>query len=107
MILFASRYCIGPIVAQYWLGNGRPTRSFGCKKQMQASIEDFKTGWYGITLGLKKSEIDALIAGLIKLRDEELDHLHGRSDFKDSGGVGDIEFSMIPEDSKDNLVLAL
>jgi hypothetical protein len=54
---------------------------------MQASIEDFKTGWYGVTLGFKKSEIDVLVAGLVKLRDQETSHFHSRSEFNPKSEV--------------------
>ncbi|NJK92277.1 MAG: hypothetical protein HC904_10840 [Blastochloris sp.] len=74
---------------------------------MQTSIEDFKTGWYGIRLGLKRSEIDVLIAGLLKLRNEETCHFHGHSACENDGGIADIEFLLIPEDFKDNLILDL
>ncbi len=71
---------------------------------MQISIEDFKTGWYGITLGLKKSEIDSFIQNLIHLRDEKFEHFHGRSLFDETCGIADIEFHLAVEESKDNMV---
>ncbi len=72
---------------------------------MQVFIEDFKTGWHGVTLGLSKSEIDLLIQKLIHLRDEECEHFHGRNLFEESGGIADIEFHLADEESKDNMVL--
>ena len=57
---------------------------------MKADIEDFKTGWYGITLGLNDAEIDQLINTLVALKKEKT-HFHFRSEFKGEGGIGDIE----------------
>jgi len=75
-----------------------------CKKgeTMQANLEDFKTGWYGITLGIKPIEIDQLIAALQELKKEKT-HFHFRSDFDGLGGIGDIEFYFQTEDQKSNL----
>ena len=69
---------------------------------MHAKLEDFHTGWYGLTLGLKREEIDKLIAALIHLKKEK-DHFHFRSDFEQDGGVADIEFYFLPEDKNSNL----
>ena len=57
---------------------------------MQADLENFKTGWYGITLGINSEEIDKLIASLKHLKTSK-DHFHFRSEFKGEGGIGDIE----------------
>jgi hypothetical protein len=38
------------------------------KPPMQAGLEDFKTGWYGLTLGVKADEIEKLIAALQYLK---------------------------------------
>ncbi len=71
---------------------------------MQTSLDDFKTGWYGITLGLKASEIDSLIENLLLLRENKSGHFHARSDFKGTGGIGDIELHLVPEESPDDMV---
>lgn len=69
---------------------------------MQANLEDFKTGWYGLTLGLKSKDIDQLIATLRDLKKEKT-HFHFRSRFEGSGGVGDIEFYYQTDDQPNNL----
>ncbi|MEM7279924.1 MAG: hypothetical protein AAF385_17610 [Pseudomonadota bacterium] len=57
---------------------------------MKSNIEDFNTGWYGISLGLTESEIDDFIAVLQELKSEKT-HFHYRSDYEGNGGIGDIE----------------
>ncbi|MBI1423861.1 MAG: hypothetical protein GC149_10385 [Gammaproteobacteria bacterium] len=71
---------------------------------MQADLEDFKTGWYGLTLGLKSEEIDKLIAALNHLKTSK-DHFHFRSEFEGDGGVGDIEFYYQTQDLGSNLAI--
>jgi hypothetical protein len=73
---------------------------------MKVEIEDFKTGWYGINLGLKTSQIDDLIKGLESLKKTK-SHFHYRSDFSGEGGVGDIEFYWADDNEKDNMKLDL
>lgn len=36
---------------------------------MRVEIEDFKTGWFGLTVGMKKIEIDQLIDALNNLKE--------------------------------------
>jgi len=74
---------------------------------MNIDLEDFKTGWFGITVGIKTSEIDILIEGLTKLKGNEGQHFHARSDCSGNGGVADIEFYLEAEDTKDNATLDL
>ena len=69
---------------------------------MHANLVDFKTGWYGLTLGIGNEEIDKLIAALNHLK-EEKDHFHFRSSFEGEGGIGDIEFYFNPNESNLNL----
>lgn len=57
---------------------------------MFAHLEDFKTGWYGLSLGLAEDELDNLIAALETLKRTK-SHFHFRSDFDGAGGIGDIE----------------
>ena len=71
---------------------------------MRTSIESLQTDWYGVTLGLKESEIDSLIENLLLLRNKEAEHFHARSTFSGSGGIADIELYLISEDSDDNMV---
>ncbi len=71
---------------------------------MKSEIEDFKTGWFGISLGLNNNEIENLIAKLRELK-ENKDHFHYRSDFIGKEGIGDIEFYYTEEDIKNDLSL--
>ena len=72
---------------------------------MRAELEDRKNGWSGVQLGIHLSEIDALIASLIMIRDDPDQHFHLSSDYKASGGIGDIEVYVLPDGSPHNLFL--
>ncbi len=74
---------------------------------MHVTIENFKTGWYGISIGIKEAEIDRLIDGLRGLKKNKDEHFHARSDYDGDGGVGDIEFYVELENTKDNMELAV
>ncbi len=65
--------------------------------RVQAKLEDFGTGWFGLTLGLSDHDITALIERLTALRDSR-GHFHARSAFSGESGVGDIEFYWTEED---------
>jgi len=71
---------------------------------MKVEIEDFNTGWFGLVIGIKNSEIDQLINALKKMK-ESNGHFHLRSDYEGSGGVGDIEFYSQDEKEKNNMEL--
>ena len=71
---------------------------------MIVDLEDFKTGWYGITIGLNSDEISRLINRLNDLK-EHKNHFHFRSDVKGKGGVADIEFYVCDETKKANMKL--
>jgi hypothetical protein len=73
---------------------------------MRATIEDFKTGWFGITLGVKKSELDLLINRLQALKGDPTQHFHLSADFTGSGGVGDIEIFVDSEDAPNYLAVS-
>lgn len=72
---------------------------------MQAKIEDWKNGWSGIQLGIHRREIDALIQSLTMIRDDPEQHFHLSSDYKASGGLGDIEVFALPDGAPHNLFL--
>ncbi len=61
---------------------------------MKSSIEDFKTGWYGITIGVDISDIDKLIEYLQLLKQDDSYHFHAFSTAFDTDeeGVADIQF---------------
>jgi len=58
---------------------------------MEMTLEDFKTGWFGLQVGLTDAEIDKLLQHLSDLKKTK-GHFHIRSDMEGSGGVGDVEF---------------
>ena len=69
---------------------------------MKAEIEDFKTGWYGISIGLKSENIDTFIQALQKLKHTK-SHFHLRGDYEGVGGIGDIEIYWEQESDADNM----
>ena len=69
---------------------------------MHAELEDFKTGWFGLRVGLTEGDISALINKLSELRRSK-SHFHARSDFSGQGGVGDIEFYWADDTSTQEL----
>jgi len=71
---------------------------------MKADIEDFKTGWYGVTLGVNSEDIDDLISALKQLK-ESRSHFHFRSNYEGNGGIGDIEIYLQPSEDPSNLEL--
>jgi len=62
---------------------------------MKSSIEDFGTGWYGLSFGLDENDIDQLIEFLNILKSDRSYHFHMYSTTSDtdSGGIADIQFS--------------
>lgn len=69
---------------------------------MNVQVEDFKTGWFGITIGLKKKDIDQMIKCLKRLQSTK-DHFHFRSTGKTEKGVSDVEFFWADDNSSDNM----
>lgn len=72
---------------------------------MKTSIEDFKTGWYGVSLGLREAELDDFIQNLQGLRSHGSGHFHARSTFAADGGIADIEFYLVAEECRDDMIL--
>jgi hypothetical protein len=70
---------------------------------MHSKLNDWKNGWFGVELGLKKEEIDRVIALLQMLKEEPDQHFHLSSDYKESGGLGDIEIFVQPEEQTSNM----
>jgi hypothetical protein len=71
---------------------------------MKGDIENFQSGWSGIRIGIKNSEIDDLIASIETLRTTD-SHFHLRSDFNGDSGIGDIEIYHMEDNESDNLVI--
>lgn len=72
---------------------------------MNIQIEDFKTGWFGISIGIKGPEIDLFIDALNDLKRGDGGHFHIRSNYEGQAGGGDIEIYMQDESASDNAVL--
>jgi hypothetical protein len=70
---------------------------------MHSKLNDWKNGWFGVELGLKKKEIDRVIVLLQMLKDEPDQHFHLSSDYKGSSGLGDIEVFVQPEEQPSNM----
>jgi hypothetical protein len=71
---------------------------------MRGKLDNFKTGWVGLSIGIKNSEIDDLIHSLQALK-QSRSHFHLRSSFDGSSGIADIEFFSLDENESDNLIL--
>lgn len=65
---------------------------------MYVELENLKTRWYQVFVGIRKDEIDILIERLTFLKQNEEQHFHIASDFKGNGGIADIEFYIQGED---------
>lgn len=72
---------------------------------MRTKLSDWKNGWYGITLEVTSSEVDRLIELLKRIQADPEQHFHLSSEYKDEGGVGDIEISLQAHDSPSNMIL--
>ncbi|WP_349793169.1 hypothetical protein ABQY74_001920 [Xanthomonas sp. WHRI 7064] len=72
-------------------------------KLMRGEIEDWKNGWYGVTLGVSVTGIDRMIGLLTRLRDDPDQHFHVSSDYSGSGGLGDIEVYVAEADATSNM----
>lgn len=71
---------------------------------MHVTIEDFKTGWCDIFIGLKDDQIDQMINALKNLKTSK-SHFHFRGVYTGESGVADIEFSWIDNSVTDNMEL--
>lgn len=60
---------------------------------MKATLEDFNTGWLGLSLELTGREIDQLVEALTRIRASG-GHFHCRSNWSGNPGIGDIEVSL-------------
>lgn len=72
---------------------------------VQTSLKDFKTGWLGLSLGIKQSELPSLISALQRLSEDPSGHFHARSHFKAEKGLADMEFYLLPENAEDDMTL--
>jgi hypothetical protein len=72
---------------------------------MHTDIEDWKNGWFGIDLGLRREEIADLIQSLNMLINEPDQHFHLDSNYKGTGGIGQITFYVKSNEEEDDVSL--
>lgn len=73
---------------------------------MRSTIEDWKNGWLGLELALSAEEIDKLIERLQLIKVDSDQHFHISSDYKGSGGLGEITFCRKNADLVDNFFIS-
>ena len=73
---------------------------------MHAKTEQWKSGWFGVELGLSPEEIDRLIELLQMLKKEPDQHFHVSSDYKGSASIGDIMFYVQSVDEATNMLIS-
>ena len=73
---------------------------------MKVEIDKFESGWVGLFIMVKPSEIDLLVSRLIELKSDALDHFHFRTcEYGREPGVADIEISLLGEDQSENMII--
>jgi hypothetical protein len=70
---------------------------------MRTELEDWKNGWVGVQLGLAPNEIDRVIELLALLKRDPEQHFHLSSDYRGTGGVGDITIYVQQPHEPDNM----
>jgi hypothetical protein len=73
---------------------------------MHVKIEDWKNGWSGISVGIDSDEIDHFIDLLKMIKDDPEQHFHISSDYKGTGGIGDIEIFIRSKNEQHNMNLS-
>jgi len=73
---------------------------------MRANFADWQNGWFGLSLELTVEEIDQLISMLQIVRDDPEQHFHITSDYKASGGLGDIEICRMTQSLPHNMKIS-
>jgi len=73
---------------------------------MHVKIDDWKNGWSGISIGIDPDEIDHFSEFLKMIKEDPNQHFHISSDYKGTGGVGDIEIFIRSENEKHNMSLS-
>ncbi len=72
---------------------------------MYVDITSSDEGWHGLSIAIKKEEIDSLINLLEMIKNDNDQHFHITNHFDDESGVADIEFYIKDEKQKDNMAL--
>jgi len=71
---------------------------------MHIECESFGTGWIGLSIALRRDEIDQMILLLQELKRAEFDHFHlSSTDSSANEGVADIEVTTQGEHVPDNM----
>lgn len=73
---------------------------------MQVEIEEWKNGYYGISIGIDPNEMDEFIELLKMIKEDHDQHFHIRSNSNGTGRVGDITFFTTGKDEKHNMSLS-
>ena len=70
---------------------------------MHAELERWASGWQGLRLSLRPSEIGRLIELLHMLQQDPEQHFHISSKYEGAAGLGDIEISVAGPNEPDNM----
>jgi hypothetical protein len=73
---------------------------------MHVELNDWKNSWLGIDIDLDPEEIDPLIELLKMIRDDHEQHFHISSDYKGTGGIGQITLAIKTGQQRDNMSLS-
>ena len=73
---------------------------------MRIDIEDYKTGWYGVSVRVNLEEIDSIISLLKQIKKDPMQHFHISSTFEGHRGISDIGFYLAGDDLEDNCQLS-
>lgn len=73
---------------------------------MHVKLEDWDNGWSGVHIGLAKPEIARLIELLQMIDADPEQHFHISSDYKGSGGIGNIEVYVSTAEQEGNMRLS-
>ena len=65
---------------------------------MRTALEWSNNGWIGISLGIRRDEIDTLVARLLALKEKPDQHFHVSSTYEGETGIGDIEIYLQDEE---------
>lgn len=72
---------------------------------MNVNLEDFKTGWFQVSIGVRKNEIPILIKLLTALQEDE-HHFHLINNYEAENGIENIEFYIQEEQESDNMLIS-
>jgi hypothetical protein len=73
---------------------------------MHVELKDWNNGWSGLSIGITKEEVGRLIELLQMIKNDPEQHFHISSDYRGSGGMGDIEISIKTPEQIHNMSLS-